>query len=243
MSNGSFQNVPPLWGNDKLTDFFDMARSNAFGSFSNLREEYASIAAIDEAFLKLVTAWLDPENMKAAAFAFRAHSAYRAAASLALSTQIPESYMVMRGCIENALYANHVDHSPDMWDVWSKRGESEVDRKRCVRAFSGPNLFASLRARDQRLGDITGALYERTIDFGAHPNELGIGSLMDIEETDSGPTFSFSYLCDDGMPLRLCLKSIAQAGLIALDMLCLVFPLRCAETGIPLALSIIKPRF
>ena len=226
--------VPPGWGDDPLTSFFDEGRKHSFASHHRLKGEFERLRVIDSAFVAVFDQWLDPENTLVAPLAIRAHSAFRAAAQLSLAGQLPEAYMVMRGCIEHALYGNYIDLHRDAWNVWSKRGDDEAARKLCVRTFSGRNLFDSLRARDHRLGEIAGQLYERTIDFGAHPNELGVGSTMDFEERpDGGISFAYTYLSGDGMPLRLCLKSLAQTGLIVLDILCLIFPKRFAHLKIP----------
>ncbi len=238
------EGIPPGWGSDSLTSFIDLARDHAFGSFHNLQGEYAALRTIDTAFLALIDGWLDPENVFAAPLAVRSFSSFRAAAQLALSGQLPEAYMVMRGCLEHSLYANYMDANPSSWAVWSKRGADDAARKLCAKTFSGRNLFDALRHRVPPLGEMAGALYERAIEFGAHPNEMAIGSTMEMKETeDGGRTFEYAFLSGDGTPLRLCLKSVAQTGLIVLDILCVVFPVRCKAGRVQEIIARVKPHF
>jgi hypothetical protein len=231
-------------GFDPLSAFFAIPRNNLFASFVNLKANYRAIREIDDVFLVFLDDnWTDPENVAAAPFAFRAHSAYRAAAQLVLAGQVPEAYMVMRGCLENALYANHIDLSSGAWDAWRNRGESEAARKECVREFSGRNLFGSLRSRNARLGDIAGLMYERTIDLGAHPNEEAVTNSLLVEEKDTHTAFAFSYVAADGPVLRLAMRSLCQTGLMVLDTLCEVFPKHAGERGVETRLAHLKTGF
>jgi hypothetical protein len=242
MANSS--DIPPGWGSDPLSSFFELARGHAFGSFHNLKREYGAIRAIDIAFLALIDGWFDPENVFAAPLAVRAFASFRAASQLALSGQLSEAYMVMRGCLEHALYANYMDAIPHSWPIWSKRDDDEAARKLCAKTFSARNLFEALRNRTKPLGDMAGALYERAIEFGAHPNEMAVGSTMEWKDAkDGGHTFEYSFLSGDGLPLRLCLKSVAQTGLIVLDILCLVFPARCRTMRVQEIIAPVKPHF
>jgi hypothetical protein len=198
---------------------------------------------IDAAFLALLEGWSDPENIAVAGFAYRAHSAFRAAAQLALTGQVPEAFMVVRGSLECALYANHIDVQASAFDAWIERGESENARRRCKTEFAGKNLFASVRSRDSGLAEIAGRMYDRSIDLGAHPNEAGVMSTLTVEESEAETGFVFSYIAGDALPLRLAIKSVSQVGLMVLDIMCLVFPQRCAEQGIADRLAAVKPKF
>ncbi|MDB4912734.1 MAG: hypothetical protein JWM95_378 [Gemmatimonadetes bacterium] len=233
--------VPPGWGDDELTKFIELARQHAFGTFRNLKDETASISAIDATFIALIEGWMNLGNPIVAGLAVRSFSAFRAAIQLAMSGQLAEAYMVMRGCLEHALYGNYIDLNPASWEIWSQRRKSDEARKLCVKTFAGRNIFAAIRGRSSVVGEIAGGLYERTIDFGAHPNEMAVGTSMEVtEQADGGLVFGYSYLSGDGLPLRLCLKSAAQTGLIVLDIFTLVFPERSAETAIQARLAPIK---
>lgn len=234
---------PAGWGKDELTAFFELARAHTFGTFHGLITEFNSLRWIDEGFLRFIKDWTDPETPTTVTLVPRAHSAFRAATQLTLSGQIPEAYMVMRGCLEYALYANHMAMEPGAFETWRRRDENAASRKKCVREFAGSRLFGSLRKRDNTIGDRAGLLYERAIDFGAHPNELAVGSLMSVEESETVATINHSYLSGDGLPLRLCLKSLGQTGLITLEIFCLLYPKRCKAALVAETVATVKLRF
>jgi hypothetical protein len=221
--------VPPTWGDDALSAFFDVARDRVHSSFHHLPLLYRPLRFIDDAFLALIDGWKDPESVLATSFVYRAHAAYRAAAQLALAGQLPEAYMVTRGCLENALYANRVDNQTEIWNAWMNRGQGDEALRRCKKEFSGAKLFDSLAVRDEQLSRIAKGLYERTIEFGAHPNETATGTLMEVEDAaDGGLNMYHSYISDDGLPFQLCVRSVRQVGLIVLDVFTLIFPSRSA---------------
>lgn len=234
---------PPGWGEDELTAYFDGARQNAYASFHNLKAKYGVIAAVDRGFLMLLEGFTDPENPDVAALAYRAHAAFRAAAQLALSGQLPESYAIMRGCLEHTLYAHYMDAMPDALAIWRARDEGEAERKTCQREFNGRHLFDALAERDAGLRERAKALYERAIDLGAHPNEPAVSASVSVTEAEDAVHFDVSYVAPYGLSMKLALRSLPQTGLIALDILCLIFPAQCAATGLPAYLAPIKARF
>ena len=231
---------PPGWGKDRFTAFLDMARGNLFASFYNLAPKYAILRTVDEAYLALIEGWKDPEDAFAAPLAIRCHSAFRVAAQLSMSGQLPEAFMVARGCLEHALYANHINARPDAWTVWTQRGRDQKAKKACIQEFATRRIFDSLRERDTRIAEIAGALYERAIEFGAHPNELAVAVSTEMFESHDGVSFEFSYLAGDGLAYQLCHKSVIQTGLVALDTLCLVFPERCRALRIQERVAAVK---
>ena len=124
--SGTSDLVPPGWGTDKLTEFFDLARQHAFGTFHNLKAESQRLSAIDAVFLGMIDGWQNPSNPIVAALVVRSLSALRAAMSLAMSGQLSEAYMVMRGCLEHALYASYIDSHAESGRIWMERIASRL---------------------------------------------------------------------------------------------------------------------
>jgi hypothetical protein len=83
--------VPPSWGNDSLSGFFEAARKNQFGTFVNKKEWFTRIADIDKLFVKVSKEWVNPRDPLAAILFLRCRFAFRAASSLALAGQVSES--------------------------------------------------------------------------------------------------------------------------------------------------------
>ena len=220
---------PPSWGDDELTSFFEGARSNSFATFANFPDSYKRIRDIDALFTELFTDFRDPDDILGATLGLRCHSALRAAAQLALSGQVPEAFMILRGALELALYAHHVSTSEERAYIWLNRQDNEAARKRCSNEFTPRVMFPILRERDKGLGDIVGELYDRTIDYGAHPNAAGVLTTMEHTEKDGDQEFSFAYFSGEQVPLRFVMKLWCQIGLSCLDLLSYVLPTRFSE--------------
>jgi hypothetical protein len=220
---------PPTWGQDDLSEFIDGAHANAFATFANLSGSYSRIRDIDSLFTELFTDFKDPDNLIGAGLGLRCHSALRAAAQLAISGQVPEAFMVLRGALELALYAHHASTSDARADIWLNRQDNEATRKQCSKEFTPRVMFPILRAVDKGLGDIVGKLYERTIDYGAHPNAAGVLTTMEHKENDGDQEFSFAYFTADQVSLRFIIQTWGQVALSCLDMLSYVLPTRFLE--------------
>jgi hypothetical protein len=228
---------------DRLAEFFEIAWNSRSASANDLQAEYVDIQAVDSVFLNFLRDWTDPECFGAAPLVIRAHSTYRAAAQLVLSGQIPEAFMIIRGSLECALYANHIDVTPSAFEIWIQRGEGPEAKKRCMTEFSAKKVFASLRERHGGLGDAVGRLYDRTIDFGAHPNQAAVTSSLEVRENDAGVSYEHAYVTRDIGLLRLGARSLCQAGIMVLDILSIVFPKHAEARQIQTSLAPLKPRF
>lgn len=217
---------PSTWGKDDLSAFFEAARSNAFATHHNHSVAYKRMSDIDALYLGFFEKFENPEDTLGAGLALRCHSALRAAAKLTLSGQVPESFMVLRGALELALYAHHASTSGERAQIWMNRHDSAETKRQCSQEFTGRVIFPTLREKASVIGDIAGELYERCIDYGAHPNARGVLTTMSYEEDQQGQSFSFAYLSGDTLSLRFALKSWCQVSICALDVLGLVFPKR-----------------
>jgi len=107
---------PPNWGNDSISDFISQATNNTFATFANMEDSYSILVRIDSVFQELTKVTLhDPEDHEyyPIIFVARTHSYFLAAVRLAVSGQIPETYNLLRGCLENALYGYYLLKVPD----------------------------------------------------------------------------------------------------------------------------------
>jgi hypothetical protein len=173
-------------------------------------------------------------------FLFRAHSAYLAGTRLALSGQVPEAYMVLRGVLESALYGFYVARNSSVRETWLRRNEDKATKKRMRQDFKIANIFQILELEDQKLRKIAGDLYERTIDYGGHPNQQAFLSVMKQQSDESKITFQSAYMIGNEDALHLCLKSCAQIGICALSIFRLVFRERFDILGISQNLDEVK---
>ena len=225
--------VPPGgWGADEITAFIDNARLNSFATYANLRPEYGKVAEIDVLFRKLVDYLLNTKDWFAAFFLLRAHSAFLAGAHLAMSGQAAETYASLRLCLENGLYGFYLSRNPGSRETWLRRHDSEQAKKTVRGEFTIRNLFDALRGVDGKEAGVAAQLYERCIDYGAHPNERALTVSLKQETSQDTVEFRVVYLTDDLVFFRGCLKTVAQVGASVLGIFRLVFKERFELTGL-----------
>lgn len=193
---------------------------------------YQRLADIDQGYRLIGENLLNPRDWFVPLFLLRTHSSYLGGGHLALAGQVPESYMLIRGCLENAAYAFYFHRNPDSHQRWLRRHDSPKTKRAVEEEFRIRALLRVLRGRDQKLGEAATLLYERTIDFGAHPNERAVTQMLRLTETEAQRRFDMRYLIGHGEAMQLCLKTAAQAGICGLKVFEYVFPERYALLGL-----------
>jgi hypothetical protein len=224
---------PPGWGKDKLTEFLDYAQHNTFATFVNFKGIFNRLGAIDTAFWKAIESGHNAEEWFSVFFLLRAHASYLGAVRLALSGEAAESYMVLRGCLENSLYGLHIYSKPDTAALWLKRDEGPKGLGKCKAEFTIANVFSSLKKADPRVSDVAHGLYDRAIEYGAHPNPQALLTNLRADDVENrGRKFTLTYLGGDSPSLRLCLKTTAQVGVCSLMIFRIVLKARFDILGI-----------
>jgi hypothetical protein len=226
------KNPPPHWSEDKLSEFFDLARDNTFASFVRLRSHYAKIVDIDSAFLSIGKNLLNPPDRVAPFFLFKSHSSLRAAVSLGMGGQSAEAFIVMRGTIESALYAIYLGRTAGALDTYMSRHDDDASRKAVRNEFTMGRMWKCLRDTDEKLQREAQAIYDKTIDFGAHPNVAALITATTVSRTPDYAQFKLLYLTADPTIIGGTLKSAAQAGVIALEIFRYIFKERYDLLGL-----------
>ncbi len=157
---------PPGWGDDKLTDFHTQAIRNSFASYVQMRHPAVqTLIDIDALFHKAGENLRNPPDFLGAMLLLRSHSAYRAATRLAMSGEAPETFPLLRACLEYALYAVHINRHPPQGEnpghgeIWVRRHDNDDALRRARRTFQHVAVMDTLRAADARLADQITALY------------------------------------------------------------------------------------
>lgn len=130
-----------------------------------------------------------------------------------MSGQVPDTFPVLRACLEYALYALHINANPALGEVWVRRHDDAASLRRVRQEFTHTAVIATLEAKDANLHPVIQQLYERSIDFGAHPNERAITGSMTIQREPGRVELQQIYLHGDSLSLDLGLKTTAQIGL------------------------------
>ena len=224
--------LPPRWGDDALSAFVNDAFANCLATFVQKGEQYGLLLHADQCFLRIGENLVNPPDMVAAWLILRSHSAYRAACRLALSGQATDSFPSLRSCIEYALYALHVSRKPELGEVWLRRHDDDETKRLSNRSFQHVTVMESLREFDADLHAIIGGLYDRTIDFGGHPNERAVTGSMTMTEESGNTVMTQIYLHGDSLALDHVLKTTAQIGLGSLCIFQPIFKERFDLLGI-----------
>lgn len=232
---------PPNWGADEVSNFLEIAQRNGFGSFVQLRAPFAKITAIDAFYRRFIENLNHTREWFAAFFVLRAHSAYLAACRLTVSGQIPESYMVQRGCLENAMYGFHIATRPELRETWLRRHDNEASKRAVKQEFQIGTIFERITLTNAQVAEVAKTLYDRTIDYGAHPNEQALMQVLDMERAAGDIRFEVRYLTRGEEPaFGACFKTTAQVGVCALDIFRLVFRERFQLLGLDRELDHLK---
>lgn len=236
--------TPAGWGQDPLTQYLDKCRTNQLATFANKRSAVIDLTTIDEMFRKLIDGAVNPKPFLQMSFLGRAHSAFLAAAGAVMAGQIYEAQAQLRVCLEQGAYAHYIGEDQARWELWMNRHDSPAARKAVRDEFTHGKICRHIKAAAPELGDIYSILYDRVIDYGAHPNERGssLSSMMEDTE-DGGRRFSTIYLHGDGLQMNVGLKTAAQVGLWVLRIAQELYPTRVQATGIQYQLEDILKRF
>ena len=242
MGNVRRRQPAPRWGDDLLSKFIDDALANIFATFANKPAQYRHIVNIDSCFYKAASNLSNPTDLVAAFLLVRSHSAYRAACRLALSGQATESYVILRSCLECAIYALHINKNPPLAELWLRRHDDDVSLRAMRNEFEHKKVIRTLEKTDPKLYDAVASLYERTIDFGAHPNERAITGSIEIRHGANSKEYLPIYLHGDGLALEHALKMTAQCGLDSLLVFQCIYPERFALLGISENLHLLRQK-
>ncbi len=121
---------PPQWGEDNLSFFIENAIENTFATFHNKKQEYKFLKDIDECFQELIPNLINRPEVMPIMLMARSHSSFRGAARLALSGQCAETFVLLRSCIECAMYALRIYKTPQLEEVWLRRHDDEKALKK-----------------------------------------------------------------------------------------------------------------
>jgi hypothetical protein len=232
--------VPPDWGKDSLSEFIETAQHNTIATFVNLPNQYKLLENIHDVYKYITDNLINTPEWFASFFLLRSDSAYLGGVRLAISGQCAETYMVLRGCIEAALYGLYLSRNEASRETWLNRRNDEESLKRVKNEFQIGKLFVFLKSVDPLIHQTAVRLYDLTIDYGAHPNELALTSLLRKTEEKDAVKFDLNYLCGDCPAFRLAMKTAAEVGLCSLYIFKNVYRERFSILGIDEKLDMLK---
>jgi hypothetical protein len=217
---------------DNLIPFFDLVASNQKGSIRAFPEQYELLRRVNVCLSTAGQKLVNPKPLMCAILFLRCQYAYKAAAGMSLSGQAVEAFVMARSCLEYAGYALAIFRNPALEVVFSKRHLSDADMQAQKEAFRISEIKEVIESFDPKLVAIFSELYERSIDFGGHPNPHGTFSTLYIEHESPDAFISAAALVTDPTTLRHVMKSVAQVGLCVLFIFQHIFKAKFELLGI-----------
>lgn len=214
---------PQGWGKDSLSEFIETAQNNELATFDTKRHEYNFLREVDDIFQSVIQNLINTEFVVPSLLYMRSHSAYRGACRLILSSQLPESYVLARSCLEYAMYALHMCKSKDIEAIWVNRHDSKEAEKTCRNTFRHVDVISTLNKADKQLGDAASELYDNLISHGGHPNEKAITHSLRVPRTGKGFELKQLYLHGDSEDRNVGLVNIGNVGLCSLFILRIIW--------------------
>jgi hypothetical protein len=229
---------PPAWGNDRLSMFFRDADYNARVTAANYPQVFESLKRADSA-LHLARETLEKDSgwvrLVPRFLLVRVHSSILAAVRAGMSGQVGEAFVLLRSGIEQSWYALHMATGPEAerrTDIWLKRNEGAAETAACRTEFTVKNV----RSTHEGLDPVTAAqlqqLYEKLIDYGAHPNQMGVFTSLGSQESATDVTFSVGILYPSELPVMVTLRLSMAVAIGALKIFGLIYPERFVLMGL-----------
>jgi len=238
-----FPSSPPNWGADEITKFFDAARSNQYATFVQRPTEVARLNDVDRVYRSAIHSFNDSKDWFAGLFLLRGHSNFLAACRLCLSTQVPETYALLRSCLENAMYGVYLAKHPHLSELWLRRHDGASAKQKVRNEFKVRSMLNFAKELDAKEGERAEFLYEQTIDYGAHPNELAVMQTLQIKKTVDQTELQSTYLGGDTVALTAVLKATKEVGICSLSLFQMIDPDGFHTKGVSALLSKLKDNF
>lgn len=172
----------------------------------------------------------------------RSQYAYKTAAGMTLAGQFAESFVMMRSCLEYAGYALLLFAHPYLEEVFVNRHVDDATKSTQRKKFQIPNIVAEIEKFDLKLGGVYKDLYDRSIDFGGHPNPHGMFSATNIDKDEDEKLtgmITFALVIDPKI-IEFSMHKVAQVGLTSLCVFRRVFEGNFESRGINLKIDSLR---
>lgn len=227
----SSQKLPP-WDDDPLSELIKLADHNVRVTSLNLPVVFELLKKVESIFKKVQEAIEHDSKTELLVPRFliaRTHSSFFAAIRLAMSGQFTEAYPVLRQAIEQAWYALHIAKDPSppsRMEVWLRRNDDSAAKAKCKQEFTIANVRSTHEANDPSTARQLLELYESVIDYGAHPNQLGVLVGIAYSKTDKKIEYNVGILCPEPLPMMVTIRLAVAVAVGTLKVFQKIFPER-----------------
>lgn len=223
---------PEGWYESQLFRFVEDGWGNTLATFANknivcrrLEEVDVLFSAVQDGLKLLRMSQLVPSLLL-----MRSIGAYRSTVALAMAHPT-DAFAVMRSCLESAGYGVFIARDEKLAEMWLRRDEDKKTKQAVRDRFTQGAVREAVAKHEPQLGEVYKALYERAIDFGAHPNEKAVLTNLRPDSIRAAEKIDYKLLGGDGPLLDGVLRSTVQTGICVLRLFHYVFPERYDETN------------
>jgi hypothetical protein len=229
-----------LVSGQSLQKFLDTIHANQQANRVNFPQWYAIIERIDECFVRAGKNLTNPKPVITGNLLLRCQYAFKTGAGMALAGQVVEVFVMLRSALEYAGYCLTIYETPALENVFIGRHMSASEMRAQKEAFKISAIRAAIRRHDEKLAELFDDLYQRSIDFGGHPNPHGSFSAMVLDDSGGEAGMTTLAISNDPTTLAHALKNTAQVGLTALHILQHVFTAKFELLGIRHDLEVLR---
>jgi hypothetical protein len=234
---------PPPWDTDSLSKYFADAEYNERVTAINYPDIYDLLRRLQRAFEQaeetIEKGFTQGHFLVPRILLPRAHSAVLASIRLSMSGQSLEALCVLRSAIEQAWYDVHIGTDSARAETWLRRNESDDAQRKCKAEFTVANVRGSHEALDVNGAADMRSLYEIVIDFGAHPNQLGVLNSMQRVETSKQVDYRVGILFPQELRVMMGVRLAVAVGVGVLNAYRVLFPERFALVGLDREITVL----
>jgi hypothetical protein len=217
---------------DNLTQFLELVSQNQTANAAKFPGPHLLMRRVNICLSTAGKSLINPKPVMAGIMFLRCQYAYKAGAGMALSGQVVETFVMMRSCLEYAGYALAIFAAPALEAVFMGRHVSAAGMKAQKEKFKISEIRKVIASFDKKLADVFQIFYERSIDFGGHPNPHGAMSTVEMPDDPVDKSFTTLALSTDDKVLLHAMKSVTQVGLTTLFIFQHIFKAKFELLGI-----------
>ena len=233
------------WPKTTLFTFLTSANNNNLISLVKLKGYMRVLSDLVDAFEKAnrKLAYSNDDELVIASLFARAYGSFLASIRLSSSGQLTDSWAQSRASLECGLYAFYMHDDPRLIHLWTSRQKTEQHRKDCRKHFQHKKIVDKLKVNHSSLANRADQLYQKCIDYGAHPTEWSVAINWQILQEGGRQLTRLNLLNSDKAFMPGCLVFNADVGLCVLSIFNLAYPDEFKAANMPIVISNIARTF
>ena len=150
-----------------------------------------------------------------------------------MSGQIAEAFVLLRAAVEQSWYALHMAKDPKedaRVVIWLRRNDDDRATNKCKAEFTVKNVRSTHEGLDAAAASQLHRIYEQLIDYGAHPNQMGVFAGITQKESTSQVDYKVGILYPAELPVMVTLRLAVAVAVGSLKIFRLIYPERFTLT-------------